>query len=54
VPRSNPYPTAAAFMPDRLSLASLRSAVQRCKGCPLHENATQAVFGDGSANATRT
>jgi uracil-DNA glycosylase family protein len=51
VPRSNPYPTAAAFMPDRLSLASLRSAVQQCKGCPLHENATQAVFGDGSANA---
>jgi uracil-DNA glycosylase family protein len=51
VPRRNPYPTAAAFMPDRLSLTSLRSAVQQCKGCPLHENATQAVFGDGSAKA---
>jgi uracil-DNA glycosylase len=51
VPRQNPYPTAAAFMPDRLSLTSLRSAVQQCKGCPLHENATQAVFGDGSAKA---
>ena len=38
-------------MPDRLSLTSLRSAVQHCKGCPLHENATQAVFGDGSAKA---
>jgi uracil-DNA glycosylase len=38
-------------MPDRLSLTSLRSAVQQCKGCPLHENATQAVFGDGSAKA---
>ncbi len=38
-------------MPDRLSLTSLRSAVQGCKGCPLHENATQAVFGDGSAKA---
>jgi uracil-DNA glycosylase family protein len=51
VPARNPYPTAAAFMPDRLSLTSLRSAVQQCKGCPLHENATQAVFGDGSAKA---
>jgi uracil-DNA glycosylase len=51
VPARNPYPTAAAFMPDRLSLTSLRSAVQQCKGCPLHENATQAVFGDGSARA---
>jgi uracil-DNA glycosylase len=38
-------------MPDRLSLNSLRSAVQQCKGCPLHENATQAVFGDGSSKA---
>ena len=38
-------------MPDRVSLSSLRSAVQQCKGCPLHENATQAVFGDGSAKA---
>ena len=51
MPRRNPYPTAAAFMPDRLSLTSLRSAVQQCKGCPLHEHATQAVFGDGSAKA---
>ncbi len=47
----NPYPTAAAFMPDRLSLTSLRAAAQQCKGCPLHENATQAVFGDGAAAA---
>ena len=51
MPTRNPYPTAAAFMPDRLSLTSLRSAVQECRGCPLHENATQAVFGDGAAKA---
>jgi DNA polymerase len=42
-----PYPTAAAFLPDRLSLAAAREAVQRCEGCPLHANATQAVFGEG-------
>jgi len=51
MPARNPYPTAAAFMPDRLSLTSLRAAAQQCKGCPLHENATQAVFGDGAAAA---
>jgi len=43
----NPYPTAAAFMPETVSLASLREAVQHCEGCPLYANATQAVFGEG-------
>jgi uracil-DNA glycosylase family protein len=42
-----PYPTAAAFLPDKLSLAGAREAVQRCEGCPLYANATQAVFGEG-------
>jgi uracil-DNA glycosylase len=51
VPARNPYPTAAAFMPDRRSLASLRRAVQECRGCPLYKDATQAVFGDGAAHA---
>jgi DNA polymerase len=48
VPARNPYPTAAAFMPDRLTMAALRDAVQRCEGCPLYANATQAVFGEGT------
>jgi uracil-DNA glycosylase family protein len=43
----NPYPTAAAFMPERVSMSSLREAVQHCQGCPLYANATQAVFGEG-------
>jgi uracil-DNA glycosylase len=43
----NPYPTAAAFMPERVSMSSLRDAVQHCQGCPLYANATQAVFGEG-------
>jgi DNA polymerase len=42
-----PYPTAAAFQPETLSMRSLREAVQRCEGCPLYANATQAVFGEG-------
>jgi uracil-DNA glycosylase family protein len=48
VPARNPYPTAAAFMPDTLSMQALRAAVQRCEGCPLYADATQAVFGEGT------
>jgi uracil-DNA glycosylase len=48
VPTRNPHPTAAPFMPDRLTMAALRDAVQRCEGCPLYANATQAVFGEGA------
>src|SRR3954465_6620512 len=47
----NPYPTAAAFMPDTLSLQAVREAVQACRGCPLYANATQAVFGEGLTSA---
>jgi DNA polymerase len=43
----NPYPTAAAFVPDTRSMSALREAVQGCRGCPLYANATQAVFGEG-------
>ena len=34
------------------SLAAARDAVQDCRRCPLHEQATQAVFGEGPANAS--
>jgi DNA polymerase len=44
----NPHPTAAAFMPETLSVTALRDAVQDCRGCPLYANATQAVFGEGA------
>ncbi len=39
------------FLPKRLSLRSLRDAVQACQGCGLYLNATQAVFGMGSRHA---
>jgi uracil-DNA glycosylase family protein len=51
VPARNPYPTAAPFLPDRLSMTALRDAVQRCRGCPIYANATQAVFGEGTLKA---
>jgi uracil-DNA glycosylase family protein len=32
-------------------MTSLREAAQRCRGCPLYRNATQAVFGKGRVSA---
>jgi uracil-DNA glycosylase family protein len=43
--------TAAEYLPERLSLASLRAAVPECRGCPLWRDATQAVFGEGAARS---
>lgn len=44
-------PSAAQFVPDRITLPSMRSAVQKCKGCDLYRNATHAVFGEGPRRA---
>jgi DNA polymerase len=38
-------------MPERLTMSALREAVQQCEGCPLHADATQAVFGEGLLSA---
>jgi uracil-DNA glycosylase family protein len=38
---------AAALIPNRASLKSLRDAAARCRACPLWEDATQTVFGEG-------
>jgi uracil-DNA glycosylase len=43
--------TAAPFLPARSSLTSLRAAAQGCRGCPLYQRATQAVFGEGRRHA---
>jgi uracil-DNA glycosylase family protein len=43
--------SAADFLPDRLSLPSLRDAATGCKGCQLWQVGTQTVFGEGSAGA---
>jgi uracil-DNA glycosylase family protein len=42
-------PTAAAFLPEKHDLKSLREAASHCQGCPLFANATQTVFGAGPA-----
>src|SRR5262249_22223089 len=39
--------SALQFLPARISLSSLREAARHCQGCPLYQNATQTVFGQG-------
>jgi uracil-DNA glycosylase len=52
-PRPSPaeIPGAEGFVPDKHTLPALRAAVPACRGCPLYQHATQAVFGAGSASA---
>lgn len=49
----SPAKDATPFLPARpdASLAALRRAVQKCRGCDLYKNATQAVFGEGGVDA---
>lgn len=44
-------PTASAYVPEAGDLETLRAASASCKGCPLYQGATQAVFGEGSPEA---
>ena len=43
--------SAAAFLPERLSLAALREAARGCTACPLWRTGTQTVFGEGLKRA---
>jgi len=43
--------SALQFLPARISMSSLREAAQKCQGCPLFQNATQTVFGQGQRSA---
>lgn len=43
--------TAEPFVPSRGGLPALRRAAADCRGCPLHRDATQTVFGTGAADA---
>ena len=49
--RDENWPTAAAYLPAGGDLDALRAAAAGCAGCPLHEPATQTVFGRGTAAA---
>jgi uracil-DNA glycosylase family protein len=43
--------SAADFLPQRRTLASLKKAAQGCRGCDLYKDATQTVFGEGNRRA---
>jgi DNA polymerase len=43
--------SAAAFLPPRRTLTSLKRAARECKGCDLYRYATQTVFGAGKRTA---
>jgi DNA polymerase len=45
------FPGAQEWVPERPTLRSLHEAVQQCRGCDLHRDATQAVMGTGDADA---
>jgi uracil-DNA glycosylase len=42
---------AAELIPERPTLPKLRGAAAECRACPLWENATQTVFGEGLKRA---
>ncbi len=43
--------SAADYVPELLTLESLRQAAKLCHGCDLWRNATQTVFGEGPEDA---
>jgi uracil-DNA glycosylase len=43
--------SAADFLPEKLTLPTLREAAVNCRGCHLWQVGTQTVFGEGPANA---
>jgi len=43
---------AEEYVPAGADIDELRAAVQECRGCDLYKDATQAVFGEGPADAT--
>ncbi len=45
------YPSAHPFLPQEKSLDNLAEAAAGCQGCPLYQDATQVVFGEGHGEA---
>ena len=43
---------AEEYVPDTGDIDELRKAVHDCRGCDLYKDATQAVFGEGPADAS--
>jgi len=43
---------AEEYVPDKADIDTLRKVVHDCRGCDLYKDATQAVFGEGPADAS--
>jgi DNA polymerase len=43
--------SAAEYLPERLTLETLRQAAADCRACPLWRTGTQTVFGEGASAA---
>jgi len=53
IARQEGFATSAAdFLPQTLTFDALRAAAAGCKGCDLHEHATQTVFGEGPVDSS--
>src|SRR5690242_2438797 len=48
---SSKIPGAVKYVPRDATLPQLNDAAQKCKGCELYRNATQAVLGEGPPSA---
>jgi uracil-DNA glycosylase family protein len=48
---AEPARSAGDFLPPGRTLPALIEASKQCRGCDLHANATQTVFGEGPAGA---
>jgi len=51
VSRASSTGSAADFLPEHRTLATLREAAAGCRGCPLWTRGTQTVFGEGPKRA---
>jgi DNA polymerase len=51
VKRQRSTSSAADFVPPRPTIAKLRTASERCRGCDLYACATQVVFSEGPSRA---
>lgn len=49
--RGETAPGAETYLPDKRGLTALRTAAAHCRGCGLHVDATQTVFGEGPRTA---
>ena len=50
--RAQPDNSAAAFLPQGMTLPALHEAAAGCKGCHLWQIGTQTVFGEGPQSAS--